>query len=111
MSQAIHMGISLETSWVGLKVGWGPVSGNQRHEANHVSQVDGVSMEVLPLCGSVCRRVHKRYNGCCLASGVLSRSKLSPRTHHDARYFGLSPYATGASSCTLVLEPRGSDSA
>ena len=32
----------------------------------------------------------------CLASGVLSRRKLTFDTRPDARYFIFSPYATGA---------------
>ena len=45
----------LETSWVGLEVGWGRASGNHQGDANNVSQVDGVS-DMAPachLCGSV----------------------------------------------------------
>ena len=61
---------------------------------------------VLPLCGSVWGQC------CCLASGVLSRRKLSPGTHPVVRCFTFSRYATGALlAAAPVLEPRGSVSA
>ena len=67
---------------------------------------------LLPLCSSVLGRTQKKDNGHCLASGVLSRRKLSPGTHPDARHFSLSPYAAGAlPAAALVLEPRGSEPA
>ena len=63
------------------------------------------------LCGSVWGRAQKRDNGCCLASDVLSRRKLSPGTCPDARHLSFSPYAICAlQAAALVLEPRGSES-
>ena len=76
-----------------------------------MNQIDGISDVMLLLCGTVGGGLRKEVNGCCLASGALSRRKLSSGTHPDARHFSFSPYATAAlQAAALVLEPRGSES-
>ena len=75
-----------------------------------MNHIDGVSDMMLPLCGFVCGSAQKRDNGCCQATRVLSRMKLSPGTCPDARHFSVSLYVTGALlAAALVLEPRGSE--
>ena len=74
-----------------------------------MNQADGVSDTVSLLCGTLWGRAQKRDYGHCLASGVMSRRKLSPSTRPDARHFSFSLYATGAlPAAALVLELRGS---
>ena len=76
-----------------------------------MNQVDAVADMVSPFCGSVSGRARKRDNGQCLASGVLSRRKLSPSIHPVARQFSFSPHVTGVPQAAApMLELRGSDS-
>ena len=61
---------------------------------------------------ALCREGSERGQCCCLASGVVSRRKLSPCTCPDGRHFNFSLYATGAlPAAASMLEPRGSESA
>ena len=92
-------------SWVGLEVGWGGPLGNQQGGAYHVSQVDGDSDTVPPLCA---RQGSEKVQW--PLPTVLS-GKLSPNSRLDARHFSSSLCATGAlQGSDPVLELRGSDS-
>ena len=51
------------------------------------------------LCGSVWGRAQRRDSSCSLASGVLSRRKLSTGTHPDARHLSLPVCHWCPSSC------------
>ena len=71
-----------------------------------MSQDDRVSDTVSLLCALCVGEGSERGQCCCLASGVLSRRKLSLGTCPDARHFRFSLYATGVLPATApVLEP------
>ena len=94
---------------VGLKAGWGRVSGDLQGRANSVSKVDGVS-DMIPtclFCGSVGESSEKVQ---CPLLTFLSGRKLSPDVTL-MRHFSFSLYATAAlQAVTLVLELRRSES-
>ena len=81
---------------MGLKVGWGGVSGVLQGRSNSVSQVDGVS-DMAPACWL--------YGGKDFRNGTMASACL------DARHFSPSLCTTGAfQAATLVLEFRGNES-
>ena len=104
--EAICVEKPLETAWMGLKVGWGGLSGNHQGGANSVSQVGRGSAMLLAcqLCG-----VGLRKGTMASASTfLLSESSLPSSFRSDARQFISYPNVPGAfQSAAPVPQLRG----
>ena len=93
---------SLETAWMGLKVGWSRASSNHQGGANSVNQVDGFS-HIASTAGSDKEQWP--------LPAFLSGRKLLLSCYPNARQFSASLYVSDTfQSAVPVLELRRSES-